>query len=100
MEFKVNKFEEKYLEGCVDLFIDTFSKEPWNDEYDSREQVKTFFINHMKNNYFLGYIGLVNNKIVALSIGMKKPWICGMEYYIDEFCISYDIKGKVSEVYS
>jgi hypothetical protein len=36
MEFKVNKFEEKYLEGCVDLFIDTFSKEPWNDEYDSR----------------------------------------------------------------
>ncbi|MNP29132.1 Acetyltransferase (GNAT) family protein [compost metagenome] len=48
----------------------------------------------MKNNYFLGYIGLVNNKIVALSIGMKKPWICGMEYYIDEFCISYDYQGE------
>lgn len=94
MELKVNKFEEKYLEECVDLFIDTFSKEPWNDEYDSREQVKNFFINHMKNNYFLGYIGLVNNKIVALSIGMKKPWICGMEYYIDEFCISYDYQGE------
>jgi ribosomal protein S18 acetylase RimI-like enzyme len=94
MELKVNRFEETYLEGCVDLFIDTFSKEPWNDEYDLREQVKDFFKNHMKNNYFLGYIGLVNNKVVALSIGMKKPWICGMEYYIDEFCISCDYQGE------
>lgn len=48
MELKVNKFEEKYLEECVDLFIDTFSKEPWNDEYDSRDQVKAFFINHIE----------------------------------------------------
>lgn len=94
MELKVIKLTEKYLEESVDLFIDTFSREPWNDEYDSREQVKDFFINHMRNNYFLGYIGLIDEKIVALSLGMKKPWICGMEYYIDEFCISYDFQGK------
>ena len=25
---------------------------------------------------------------------MKKPWIAGMEYYIDEFCISYDFQWK------
>ena len=94
MELKVIKLTEKYLEECVDLFKDTFSREPWNDEYDSREQVKNFFVNHMKNNYFLGYIGLIDDKIVALSLGMKKPWIKGMEYYIDEFCISYDFQGK------
>ena len=94
MELKVIKLTEKYLEESVDLFIDTFSREPWNDEYDSREQVKDFFINHMRNNYFLGYIGLIDEKVVALSLGMKKPWIAGMEYYIDEFCISYDFQGK------
>lgn len=94
MELKVIKLTEKYLEESVDLFIDTFSREPWNDEYDSREQVKDFFINHMRNNYFLGYIGLIDEKVVALSLGMKKPWIAGMEYYIDEFCISYDLQEK------
>ncbi|WP_294188930.1 GNAT family N-acetyltransferase [uncultured Clostridium sp.] len=94
MELKVIKLTEKYLEESVDLFIDTFSREPWNDEYDSRDQVKDFFINHMRNNYFLGYIGLIDENVVALSLGMKKPWIAGMEYYIDEFCISYDLQGK------
>ncbi|MGE6260507.1 hypothetical protein ACQKCU_21925 [Heyndrickxia sporothermodurans] len=30
------------LDDCVDLFIDTFSKEPWNDVYESRKQVVDF----------------------------------------------------------
>lgn len=94
MELKVVKLTEVYLEECVDLFIETFSREPWNDEYNSRQQVKEFFVNHMGNNYFLGYIGVLGKEIVALSLGMKKPWIGGMEYYIDEFCIRYDFQGK------
>ncbi|WP_335620459.1 GNAT family N-acetyltransferase [Clostridium saccharoperbutylacetonicum] len=32
--------------------------------------------------------------MTALSIGMKKPWIEGMEYYIDEFCVSYSMQGN------
>lgn len=94
MKFEVIKLTSKYLDECVDLFIDTFTREPWNDEYDSKEQVENFFINHMKNNYFLGYIGLIDEKVVALSLGMKKPWIVGMEYYIDEFCIGHEFQGK------
>lgn len=94
MELKVIKLSEEYVEECIDLFIDTFSREPWNDEYNSRQHVNDFFRNHMKNNYFLGFIGVINKRVVALSIGMKKPWISGMEYYIDEFCIGYDFQGK------
>lgn len=94
MILKVIKLSKEYLEECVDLFIDTFSREPWNDKYNCRQQVKDFFINYMKNNYFLGYIGLIDKKVVALSVGMKKPWISGIEYYIDEFCIGYDFQGK------
>lgn len=25
---------------------------------------------------------------------MKKPWIEGFEYYIDEFCVSYEMQGR------
>lgn len=91
---RVIKLNKDYLEECVDLFIDTFSKEPWNDVYESRQQVKDLFVNHMGNNYFLGYIGIIENRIVALSLGIKKPWIEGMEYYINEFCVAYDMQGK------
>lgn len=94
MELKVIRLSKEYLEECIDLFIDTFSRDPWKDKYDSREQVRNLFTNHMKNNYFLGYIGLTDNKVIALSLGMKKPWINGMEYYINEFCIGYDFQGK------
>lgn len=93
-QLKVKKLEEYMIDECVDLYIDTFSKEPWNDEYESRQQVVDFFMNHIKNNYFLGYVAIVDKRIIALSIGMKKPWIKGMEYYIDEFCVSYLMQGQ------
>lgn len=93
-QLKVIKLEEYMIDECVDLYMDTFSKEPWNDEYESRQQVVDFFINHFKNNYFLGYVAIIDKKIIALSIGMKKPWIKGMEYYIDEFCVSDLMQGQ------
>lgn len=91
---KLVNLNTNLLDDCVDLFINTFSKEPWNDVYESRNQVVTFFENHLKNNYFLGYVGLIDEEVVALSLGMKKPWIKGMEYYIDEFCIKFELQGK------
>lgn len=90
----VKKMEESMIEETVDLFISTFTREPWNDVYESREQVKEYFKNYFDNNYFLGYVVSVNGKIQGLSIGMKKPWIKGLEYYIDEFCIDYTLQGK------
>lgn len=32
--------------------------------------------------------------MIAISLGMKKPWINGMEYYIDQFCVKTDLQGK------
>lgn len=90
----VLKMEKDKIDECVDLFIDTFTKAPWNDVYQSRGQVVNFFNNHFNNNYFVGYVAMLNDKVVALSIGMKKPWIEGFEYYIDEFCISYEMQGR------
>lgn len=45
MKFEVIKLTSKYLDECVDLFIDTFTREPWNDEYDSKEKVRKKVIN-------------------------------------------------------
>lgn len=88
------EMKKHMIDNCVDLFIETFSKEPWNDIYESREIVINFFNNHLNNNYFVGYVAMLDDKVVALSMGMKKPWIKGMEYYIDQFCVSYEMQGK------
>ncbi|WP_304340976.1 GNAT family N-acetyltransferase [Metaclostridioides mangenotii] len=90
----IKRIEEYMINDCVDLFMSTFSKEPWNDTYESKDQVVSFFRNHFNNNYFLGYVAIIDNKIQGLSIGMKKPWIKGFEYYIDEFCINHSLQGK------
>lgn len=88
------KMSREHIEECVDLYIDVFTKAPWNDTYESGGQVSRFFRNHMANNYFVGYVLKGQGGIIALSIGMKKPWINGAEYYIDQFCVRTDLQGK------
>lgn len=90
----VKVFDRGMLGECVDLFMDTFSKEPWNDVYESRQQVVDFFENHMGSNYFLGYVLLLKDEIVGLCIGQKKPWIKGMEYFVDQFCVGEKYQGR------
>lgn len=90
----ISKLSEEYLETCVDLFIEVFTKEAWNDVYESREQVVAFFRSHMDNNYFIGYILAEGDSVIALCLGMKKPWFKGMEYYIDQFCVRPDLQHK------
>lgn len=84
---------ECMLNQSVDLFIEVFSQEPWNDVYESRAQVVAFFENYMRDNYFLGYVLMDKEAIIALSMGAKKPWIKGMEYYIDQFCVREKYQG-------
>lgn len=91
---EIIKMTGEHIEECVDLFVDAFTKAPWNDTYNSREQVADFFQNHMANNYFVGYVLKDQAGIIALCAGMKKPWINGMEYYIDQFCVKPELQGK------
>ena len=84
----------KHLDDCVSLYIRTFSGEPWHDEFPSEKPVYDYFKNFLQLDTFLGYVVLVDNKVAALSVGMKKPWIRGVEYYIDEFCVDPALQGQ------
>ncbi|MBU3146657.1 GNAT family N-acetyltransferase, partial [Clostridium sp. CF012] len=59
-ELVLLKIKKHMIDDCVDLYIETFTKEPWNDIYESREQVVKFFNNHFNNNYFVGYAALLD----------------------------------------
>lgn len=93
-EMKVKFLTKDMFDECVSLYIDVFSREPWNEVYESREQIIPYFENSIANNYCLGYVAVCNDQIVALCVGAKKPWRDGIEYYIDEFCVHPDMQGK------
>lgn len=92
MEF--TKMREEHTEECADLMIDVFTKAPWYDTYRSRQQVIDFFHNYMNSSSFLGYVLKDSNGLAAMSVGLKKPWLDGMEYYIDQFCVRTDRQGR------
>lgn len=91
---EISRLYKKDIEECIDLFMDVFSKTPWFEVYESKAQVRKFFENHLENNYFIGYVLRKSEKIIAVSIGMKKPWLEGMEYYIDQFWVTFEFQGQ------
>ena len=91
---QIEAFTEKWLEECTDLFIDTFSRPPWLETYRSREQVLHFLQRFLQNREFLGFLYRENGRVAALCIGMKKPWLEGVEYYIDQFCVRPDLQRR------
>ena len=91
---KLAPLDASNLAVSVALFIDTFTQAPWYDKFESTKQVETFFENHLANNYFVGYVLYTGEAVIALSLGFKKPWINGMEYYIDQFCVGIPYQGQ------
>ena len=92
--FSIETMTAERLEEYVDVFINVFTKEPWNDVYESRGQVEAFFRNYMADNYFLGWALMRGGRCAGLCFGAKKPWLAGMEYWIDQFCVAEEFQRR------
>ena len=92
--FSIETMTAERLEEYVDVFINVFTKEPWNDVYESRGQVEAFFRNYMADNYFLGWALMRGGRCAGLCFGAKKPWLAGMEYWIDQFCVAENFRRR------
>lgn len=88
------EFVPSMIEECTDLFIKVFTQEPWNDHWESREDARKYLESHYHFNSFLGYVAVLDNRIIGASFGFIKPWQKGLEYYINEFFIDDDLQGK------
>lgn len=93
-DFVIKPMTEPRIEEYIDVFISVFTKEPWNDVYESRGQVRRFFENYMADNYFLGFSLERGGACAGLCFGAMKPWLGGMEYWIDQFCVAEDFQRR------
>ena len=90
----IRKFAAEMLDECAELYMSTYAQEPWNESWESKDVVADFFRNHFANNYFLGFVAVADEKIIGVSTGFLKPWIRGMEYYIDDFFVGNDYQRQ------
>ncbi|WP_086350667.1 GNAT family N-acetyltransferase [Candidatus Enterococcus clewellii] len=91
---ELHYLKEEQVKAAAELYISVFSKAPWNEEYDSFEQVETLIRNFMSESCYLNFIAVEETEVIGLCLGLKKPWIKGIEYYIDEFCVKTELQGK------
>ena len=83
----IRAMDAKDLECCTALYLDTFSREPWNDS-DPPEAVRRYIQNMLESPAGLCYVAEQDGELVGLCLGMSKPWIQGIEYYVDQFCVA------------
>ena len=81
-------------ESIIQLFIDVFSNEPWNDDWSDTAQLDAYITDLTGQNYSLTLGYFDGERLIGLSMGHIKHWYTGTEYCIEEFCISRDFQGK------
>lgn len=91
---EIKELSEEHLDEAVDLFISVFTKEPWNDKYESRNQVVSYFNQFRNSNYFKGFVMVIDETIVGLSLGLLSPGLEGFDYFIHELCIDSNLQGQ------
>ena len=94
MNITIEKYDVSMLDECVDLYMKTYATEPWNEEWDSRDVVVDYISKWTSNNFFIGFVGKQNEKIIALCFGYEKPYTKGTEYYINDYIVDPDFQQQ------
>lgn len=79
------------LDAITEIFIRTYSNEPWNETWDNKifQERLSDFIN---NNIGLNYCAYnEDGNIVGVMFGRRNYWIRSKQYYVDEFFIDHKI---------
>lgn len=89
----IEPITEKYLEQCIELYIDVFNSEPWNETwtYQSASERLTDLINTPK---FLGFLLFDNDNLIGFIAGNSKKTYSGLTFYLAELCINNQTQGK------
>lgn len=77
-----------------DLFIDVFTKNPWNDDWSNENQLNAYLMDLMGQQNSLTFGLYKEEQLIGFSLGRVKHWYEGTEYYIDELCISTTLQKK------
>lgn len=85
----IREFKSSDLELCVELFIDVFNREPWNDQW-TNDRAKQYLMNFVNTPGFNGVVAANEPAIKGFIFGVSKCWWKGNEFFIHELCVRGD----------
>lgn len=91
---ELRKLNENNIEDISTLFLEVFSKEPWNDKWESRDAVYIYIRQLVQNENSLALGFFQSDKLVGIALGYRFEWFSGAEFFIKELCISNKIQGQ------
>lgn len=95
MDYHISKLNESHVDAVASLYVDVFSREPWNEKNDYKEIV--LYIERMLSlNSNQSFLYTENDQLIGVALGFVKPWYKGKEYILDTFLIhpNYQKNGR------
>lgn len=91
---KLKKLHINNIEEIKFIIKETFSEEPWNDDWHDAKQFHSYILDLTDNKNSLS-LGLYdNNELIGVSLGRIKHWYTGNEYWIDDLAILPKVQGN------
>lgn len=88
------QYDEDDLDAVVDVFLEAFSGEPWNEKWPSREHVRTYLSETIAIPTFRGHVACDGSAVIGASLGHLRSWWEGTECFIVEFFVSPTRQGE------
>lgn len=82
------------IESIKTVILETFSKEPWNDDWSDKEQFHSYIMDLIGNPNSLSLGLYENGELIGVSLGRIKHWYTGNEYWIDDLAILPQAQGR------
>ena len=85
---------ETHLPQMAEIYKNSFGCEPWNDDWSDKNQLTQYMKEISCSFNSLNYGLFLDEKLIAVSIGMIRHWWEGTNYNIEEFCVSPEFQGN------
>lgn len=82
----LNRLSMSDFDAIKRLFLRVFSDEPWHDQWMDEDVIK-YLSELIQSPNSLTYGYMIDEKLVAISLGLSFHWWQGKEYFIKEFCV-------------
>lgn len=90
----IKELTSQDIEQIKTVILESFSREPWNDNWQDQEQFHSYIIDLIDNKNSLSLGLYENNDLIGVSLGRVKHWYTGTEYWIDDLAILPVEQGK------
>jgi ribosomal protein S18 acetylase RimI-like enzyme len=92
MVVQLRAFRKTDLGRCVQLFVDVFSREPWEDQWPSIQRAAAYLSDIVSMPGFKGFIAYEGRTSLGLCFGHVVQWWSGDQFYLDEFCVATGVQ--------